>query len=107
VKIDIVQLEFIDKDLRRMVLWLEEYTGFEFTVTSLHRIGDTGVHGTLPIRGIDLRCRNGAVGVLLQDIINENWWYDPDRESLKCALLHGEGYNLHLHLQVHPKTVGP
>jgi len=104
MKIDIGQLEFIDQNLRDMALWLENETGHEYTITSLYRIGDTGVHGTLPLRGLDLRCRDAAVGEELEDMINQNWLYDPNRPTKMCAKLHGEGYNLHLHLQTHPNT---
>lgn len=105
MKIDIDQLEFIDRTLRDLVLWLDESTSNESTVTSLHRIGDPGVHGVLPIRGIDLRSRDEGDGKLLETHINDNWSYDFRRPDKKCAKLHGEGYNLHLHIQVHPNTV--
>lgn len=104
MRIDISQLEFIDKNLRVMLLWLEDTTGLEYTITSLYRIGDSGVHGTLPLRGIDLRCRNAETGKVIERLINESWIYDPARPDISCAILHGEGYNLHLHLQVHPDT---
>ena len=105
--IDIAQLEFIDPKLREMVAWLEKSTGFTFTITSLYRIGDTGVHGQLPVRGIDLRCRNKVVGHELEYLVNYFWLYDPTRPIKECAFLHGVGANLHLHLQVHPNTVKP
>ena len=105
MKIDIIQLEFIDLTLRQMCVWLEEQTGFEFTDTSLYRIGDPGVHGQLPVRGIDIRMRNKAVGEAVEKLINDNWSYDPRRWKLRCAILHGEGSNLHLHLQSHPNTI--
>jgi len=104
MKIDIGQLEFIDKNLRTMSEWLEEKTGLGFTITSIHRIGDNGVHGTLPVRGIDLRCRASEIGITLEAFINKHWIYDPKRVNLKCCLLHGDGSNLHFHLQVHPNT---
>lgn len=104
MKIDIGQLEFIDKKLRRLALWLEEKTGFEFTDTSIHRIGDDGVHGTLPVRGLDLRCRSQEVGITIEAMINKSWIYDPKRTGKKCCYLHGDGPELHLHLQTHPNT---
>jgi len=58
MKINIGQLEFIDKTLRHILVELEHQVGVEFIITSLYRIGDNGVHGTLPLRGIDLRSRN-------------------------------------------------
>lgn len=104
MEIDIKQLEFIDAKLREMALWLEEKTGLKFKITSLYRIGDTGVHGVLPLRGIDLRCRNKETGITLEALINKSWIYDSSRPEKKCCLLHGDGSNLHFHLQVHPNT---
>jgi hypothetical protein len=104
MKADIAQFEFIDKKLRLIVSWLELETGLEFTATSLFRIGDKGVHGALPLRGMDLRMRSYMVGKVFESIINDKWLYDPDRPDKNCAKLHGNGNNLHLHLQVHPNT---
>lgn len=104
MKIDIKQLEFIDEKLRTMADWLEKETGFEFTITSIYRIDDDGVHGTLPVRGIDLRCRSKEIGISIEALINKFWIYDPERLCKKCCFLHGNGSNLHFHLQVHSNT---
>ena len=104
MRIDIRQLEFIDKTLRDILVWLEKDTGLEFTITSIYRIGDAGVHGTLPVRGVDLRMRSQAIGLEIINKINSVWAYDPSRIGLKCAVLHGKGSNLHIHLQTHPRT---
>ena len=104
MKIDIIQLEFIDLTLRKMCVWIEKQTGWEGTITSLYRIGDSGVHGQLPLRGIDIRVRDKEMGKVIAKLINENWIYDHERWTFRCALLHGEGPNLHLHLQTHPNT---
>lgn len=104
MKIDIAQLVFIDKRLRAILLSIELQTGVEFTITSLYRIEDTGVHGTLPLRGTDLRCRNKEVGKEIERLINEKWMYDHKRPNKQCAVLHGAGTNLHLHIQVHSNT---
>jgi hypothetical protein len=103
MRIDISQLEFIDHKLRTILTELEQKTGYDFTITSLYRINDTGVHGTLPLRGTDLRMRNVAVGKEIQKLINDSWEYNPETDK-QCALLHGEDFNLHLHIQVHPNT---
>ena len=105
MNIDIAQLEFIDKKLRGILLFIEKQTGHEFTITSLYRIDDKGVHGALPLRGCDLRARNIRVGEELQNLVNGHFIYDTHRPDLKCALLHGVGANLHLHLQVHQNTI--
>jgi len=104
MRIDIAQLEFVHKTLRTMCCWLELETGLEFTDTSIFRMDDDGVHGTLPVRGIDLRMRNYIVGKVIESEINSSWEYDPNRPGKKCAKLHGEGSHMHLHLQVHPNT---
>jgi hypothetical protein len=105
MKIDIAQLEFIDINLRTILLWIEGRTGLELTITSLYRIGDSGVHGQLPLRGCDVRMRNPVIGDNYSEMINTYWKYDPSRPELKCALLHDSGSGLHLHVQVHPNTV--
>jgi hypothetical protein len=104
MKIDFMQLEFIHPTMRKLLQWLEEI-GIEFTITSLYRPGDEGVHGTLPLRGVDIRVRNSELGQLIMDMINRSWSYDKNRPEFDCALLHGRDSNMHLHLQVHPNTV--
>jgi|Deesub1362B_J571_1020462.scaffolds.fasta_scaffold06751_2 hypothetical protein len=105
MKIDIGQLEFINPLLRSIVKDVEHRFGFEFTVTSLYRIGDKGVHGQLPLRGIDLRCRDIKVGRVVEHYINSTYEYDPARLNKKICMLHGDGANLHLHVQVHPESI--
>lgn len=105
MKIDISQLQFVDEKLRSLAIDIEYNTGVEFTITSLYREGDNGVHGQMPVRGMDLRMRNKSTGQAIVDLINKKTTYDPSRPDMKCAILHGEGANLHIHLQVHPRTV--
>lgn len=105
MKIDIAQLEFIDSRLRKIVTDIEATTGFEFTITSLYRIGDDGVHGTLPLRGMDLRCRDKVIGEMIENEINSRYKYDPSRPSMSCCMYHDIGLGAHLHIQVHPNTV--
>ena len=104
MKIDLMQLEFIDIKLRKMATELEVMTRLTFEVTSLYRIGDDGVHGTLPLRGIDLGCSNINIGEQIEKFVNDLWQYDPTRPSMKCAMVHNVSSGLHLHLQVHPNT---
>lgn len=102
--IDLGQLEFIRPKLRAIALYLEERTGLTLTVTSLYRINDTGVHGATPLRGIDFRMRSPLIGEAFENMVNCRWVYDPDRPEKQCAVLHGRGSNLHLHVQVHDNT---
>ena len=104
MRIDTGQLQFLNTELRSLVGWLENETGLEFTITSLYRMNDNGVHGVLPVRGCDLRIRNLRIGKEIENFINHHWIYDPERPDKKCAVLHGDGANLHIHLQVHPNT---
>jgi len=104
MRIDIEQIEFVDRNLRDILLWIEDRTEEEQTITSLYRIDDPGVHGSLPLRGTDLRCRDISKGRVIREMVNSRWQYDHSRPEKKCCVLHGEGYNLHLHLQVHPNT---
>ena len=52
MRIDISQLGFLDGRLREILVWLERDTGQEYTITSLYRPGDNGVHGQIPVRGV-------------------------------------------------------
>lgn len=85
-------------------LALEIYRlGFD-TITSAYRPDDKGVHGTMPIRGLDFRCRDSIIGEKLEEYINERWIYDHERPDIKVALYHDVGKGKHLHVQVHPNT---
>lgn len=105
MRIDILQLQFIDLNLRTMVDEVEKKTGFEFTLTSLYRIGDSGVHGTLPLRGIDLRCKFAGPGATIAQFVNNRWSYDPARPHKMCCKYHRTDDGAwHLHFQTHPNT---
>lgn len=103
MEIDLGQLEFIHPVLREIALAVEERFGTK-VVTSLYRIGDSGVHGQLPLRGLDLRCRTRRHGEMVEKFVNDRWQYDPNRPEMQCCLCHNTGQGLHLHLQVHPNT---
>lgn len=102
-QIALYDLEFIDKMLKKVLLDKEAAFGTG-TVTSLYRIGDTGVHGTLPLRAMDERCKDKAVGDRIAEYINSKWAYDPDRPQMKVCVFHNVGQGWHLHYQVHSKT---
>jgi hypothetical protein len=104
MRLDISQLHFIDSRLRTMAIGVEMYFGVEFTATSLFRLGDSGVHGQLPLRGLDLRCHNETLGKAVAKYINSHWSYDESRLEKRCCIFHNAGQGWHLHLQVHPNT---
>jgi len=106
MKIDLMQLEFIDYNLRKMATEMESSTRVEFEVTSLFRIGDNGVHGQLPLRGLDWGCKNEAIGKAIETMVNSRWQYDPQRPGKVCCMYHKiKNGAYHLHLQTHPNTV--
>jgi hypothetical protein len=74
------------------------------TITSLYRPGDSGVHGTMPVRGMDLRIHDPEAGHVIQERVNRVWQYDSLRPELEVAIFHNVGRGAHLHLQVHPNT---
>jgi len=82
-------------------------------VTSFYRAGDDGVHGTVPIRGMDVRhygTRPGALAATKADgadeaakyaaSVNALWEYDHKRPNKVVAFVEDD----HLHLQVHENT---
>lgn len=105
MRIDLGQLEFIDSKLREIALDVEKAFGVEFTVTSLYRMGGNGVHSQLPLRGLDLRCRNDHLGASVEDYVNDRWEYNGTSGKNCCLYHHNRrGGGKHIHLQVHPNT---
>jgi hypothetical protein len=107
MKISLGQLEFIHWQLREIALWVEQEFG-EQRVTSIFRIGDPGVHGQLPVRGLDLGDDYGEeVSQAICNAVNDRWVYDFKRPAVDCALYHKNRTNdgRHIHLQVHPRTM--
>jgi hypothetical protein len=102
--IDETNLEFVHPHLRVIVLEINIEFGMQ-AITSLYRIGDNGVHGTLPLRAIDVRCRNDDMGKVIEKWVNARYMYDPARPKMKVAMYHDVGRGKHLHLQVHDHTV--
>ena len=105
MRVDLIQLEFIDRKMREMILDLEKTFCVEFTGTSIYRMDDDGVHGELPVRGTDLQCTYEPLAMVVMEYINSNWTYDPSRPSMECCIWHDAGSGFHLHLQVHPSTI--
>lgn len=93
----------LDPNLQAVVLAVEDRFGLDI-VTSAFRPGDKGVHGQMPLRGLDLRCRDKLVGNHVAGWVNRRWQYDPDRPEKMCAMCHDTGRGLHLHFQSHSRT---
>jgi len=83
---------------------LEEVAG-PGLYTSAYRPGDDGVHGMIPVRGIDRRCRDSAIGNACKQYLNRKWVYDSDRPEMDVCIFHKiSSYGWHLHMQCHPNT---
>jgi len=94
-------LKELVKDVEDM---LKAITGTEPTLTSDYRPGDKGVHGTIPLRGADVRCHDQHVGEKVAGKMNQQWEYDHARRWMVCVIFHDVGQGAHLHCQVHPNT---
>ena len=105
MKADYLQHDYVDPILRELLHYIELRYGFEFTQTSGYRINDSGVHGTLPLRGWDLRCWDYDVGMLIAKQVSSVWQYDYKRPELPCVKYHKtKNGGWHLHVQVHQST---
>jgi len=64
------------------------------------------LHGTQPVRAIDLRtwCYPDGLAYRIMDEINNRWEYDPIRPEKQVAIIHDVGQGMHFHIQVHPHT---
>ena len=85
--------------------WLESLYPGRMTITSGYRKHDTGIHGTIPCRAIDLRSRNYTNPRKIEEHINETYIYDPERPELRVAVIHDSGQGTHLHLQTCARTI--
>jgi hypothetical protein len=75
-------------------------------ITSIYRINDSGVHGTLPVRGTDFGINNDSQDI--RNYLNHRWIYDPIRPGL-VVCKYGDNdltgrHDDHVHIQVHRNT---
>jgi hypothetical protein len=80
--------------------------GVVLTESYREQIHPNDLHGTNPVRAVDLRTWCYPVGLAKEvcDAINQEWIYDPSRPSMKVAIIHDVGQGDHFHIQVHPNT---
>jgi len=84
--------------------WIaERYTPVVITCGYLHK-KFWSVHGTYPLRALDIRSWVYPFPQTVCNNINAAWEYDHTRPNLKCAVYHNVGHGLHIHLQVHDNT---
>ena len=86
-----------------LIIWLTDTYG-RTVITCGHRPNDSGVHGTNPCRGLDIRSWVFTNPLKITQHINEEWKYDFERPEINCAVFHDSGSGKHIHLQVHDNT---
>ena len=104
-RIKLYDLKFIHPFLRGIMHDIEKKFGPQ-DITSLFRMHDPGVHGTLPLRGIDFSVNDQSVEI--RDYINSKYEYDPLRENIYVCI-YGDNdpkgnHDDHVHLQVHDRS---
>lgn len=92
-------------NLIEVLLWVSHLKKMEIVVTSDFREkpihdNDPGIHGTNPLRAIDLRSWIIRNPELVAEKINKAWIYDPNRLKFKVCVYHDIGQGHHFHLQV-------
>ena len=90
--------------LRRIIIDVADNFGLMMTESYRQQQHLNDLHGTAPVRAIDIRSWCYAYPNAIEKWINDNWVYDPDRPDMKCAILHDAGSGMHFHIQVHPMT---
>ena len=87
--------------LKEVFWWSLNYF-WDVVVTSAYRENDSGVHGTIPYRGIDIR---SYIYPDVEDRVKcANATWDYGKKGKKVFLYHDAGSGNHIHIQVSMKT---
>jgi len=91
--------------LQELMYWVvTHYSNVTLTEGYRKQRHRNDLHGTIPVRAIDIRSWNFPDPGKIEDRINGAWEYDPTRPGMKCAVFHDSGEGPHFHLQVHKRT---
>jgi hypothetical protein len=94
-----------DPMLCRIIRWIAKEWGDIYITESYRKQRHANdLHGVIPVRATDLRSRIYVMPEMVEEKINENWQYDPDRPEMKVCVFHDVGEGPHFHIQTHPKT---
>ncbi len=102
--------------LTEVLIWISHLKKMEMILTSDYRYkriheNDPGIHGTTPLRAIDLRSWTMRNPTEIRDKINKAWLYDPDRPGKRVCVYHevqkfdGVLSGKHFHIQVCNNTI--
>lgn len=93
--------------LIQIILDVAKEFGIVITESWRKRRHRNDLHGTQPVRAIDIRswCYPNELAHRIMAWINTRWVYDPARPHMKVATIHKvKGGVLHFHIQTHPDT---
>jgi lipopolysaccharide biosynthesis regulator YciM len=117
-----------DPMLCRIIRWIAKEWGDIYITESYRKQRHANdLHGVIPVRATDLRSRIYVMPEMVEEKINENWQYDPDRLEMRVCVYHAVCPNCktnhlpphtptcrncgadirdqwHFHIQTHPKT---
>jgi len=93
--------------LVQVMCWIiDHFDDATLTESFRFQLHSNDLHGTKPVRAIDLRSWIYEDAKKIVRLINETWEYDFERPHKLISIYHknrkGNGY--HLHIQVHPNT---
>jgi hypothetical protein len=96
-----------DSILADIICYIADQKGVVITESYRDQEHKNDLHGTYPVRAIDLRtwCYDDAMAYRIMEDVNALWLYDPARPLKKVAIIHKtETGAMHMHVQVHPNT---
>ena len=95
----------LDKRLIMVILWwLQRFGELTFTESWRKKMHKNDLHGTTPMRAIDLRSWEYPDPQMVADEVNKVWTYDPTRPRRQVCVYHDSGKGAHFHVQAHPNT---
>ena len=96
-----------DPILIQIIVWVAKNYGLRMSESYRIKKHSNDLHGTQPVRAIDLSywVYEPEVANRISNEINNAWIYDPGRPTMLVSLIHKVAKGqLHFHLQVSHKT---
>lgn len=93
--------------LINIILDIADTYGVVITESYREKKHRNDLHGTNPVRAIDIRWweYSDMLAKKINNDINIKWIYDPHRPEKTVSMIHAvEGGTKHFHIQCHPRT---
>ncbi len=97
--------EYDRKLIMVLLWWMKEFGSMTVTEGWRKQRHPHDLHGTSPVRAIDLRSWTHPNAQMLANTANTYWRYDPNRPTKQVCVYHDSGEGEHFHIQVHPNTI--